>query len=68
MIFDAILDLTCKAQFVAVGTLIDPEPTLTYSSVVTRESVPIAFFMAVLNEVDIKSVDIGNAYLNERKS
>jgi hypothetical protein len=42
----------------------DPDPTLSYSSVVTRESVRIAFLIAALNELEIKSIDIGNAYLN----
>jgi hypothetical protein len=32
--------------------------------VVTRESVCIAFLIAALNELEIKSIDIGNAYLN----
>jgi hypothetical protein len=31
---------------------------------VTRESVRIAFLIAALNELEIKSIDIGNAYLN----
>ena len=38
--------------------------SLTYSSVVSRESVKIAFLVAALNGLDIMSCDIGNAYLN----
>ncbi len=64
MIFDIKLDLTHKARFVAGGHWTDPDPTLSYSSVVTRESVRIAFLIAALNEIEIKSIDIGNAYLN----
>ena len=38
--------------------------SLTYSSVVSRDSVKIAFLIAALNEIDIITCDIGNAYLN----
>jgi len=38
--------------------------SITYSSVVSRESVKIAFLIAALNDLDIMSCDIGNAYLN----
>ena len=37
---------------------------LTYSSVVSCESVRIAFTAAVLNDLDVFLSDIGNAYLN----
>ena len=37
---------------------------LTYSSVVSRESVRIAFTVAALNDLDVLVADIGNAYLN----
>ncbi len=42
----------------------NPSPTLTYSSVVSRDSVRIAFMLAALNDVDLLVADIGNAYLN----
>ena len=64
MVSDNKLDLTRKARFVAGGHWTNPDPILNYSSVVTRESVRIAFLIAALNEIDIKSIDIGNAYLN----
>ena len=38
--------------------------TLTYSSVVSRESAHITFLIAALNDLDMKMFDIGNAYLN----
>ena len=66
MIFDIKLDLTRKARFVAGGHWTDPDPTLSYSTVVTRDSVRIAFLLAALNEIDIKAIDIGNAYLNAK--
>jgi hypothetical protein len=63
MIFDVKIDLTRKARFVAGGHWTDPPSQVTYSSVVTRESVRIAFTIAALNGLDILSADIGNAYL-----
>lgn len=36
---------------------------MTYSSVVSRESIHIAFLLAALNKVDIMVTDIGNVYL-----
>jgi hypothetical protein len=63
MIFDVKLDLTRKARFVAGGHCTDPPTQVTYSSVVTRESVRIAFTIAALNDLSILSADIGNAYL-----
>ena len=38
--------------------------SLTYSSVVSRESIRIAFTMAALNDLGVLVADIGNAYLN----
>ena len=36
----------------------------TYSSVASRDSVRLAFLLAALNDLDILSADIGNAFLN----
>ncbi len=63
MIFDVKVDLTRKARFVAGGHWTTTPMQLTYSSVVTRESVRIAFLIAALNDPKILSADIGNAYL-----
>ncbi|KAL7524483.1 hypothetical protein ACHAWF_000969 [Thalassiosira exigua] len=38
--------------------------TLTYSSVVSRDSVRIALLAVALNDLDIFACDIGNTYLN----
>ncbi len=38
---------------------------LCYSSVVSRDSVRIAFLIAALNDLDIFACDLGNAYLND---
>ena len=63
-IFDIKMDLTRKARFVAGGHMTTTPSSLTYASVVSRESVRIALTAAALNELDILMADIGNAYLN----
>jgi hypothetical protein len=63
MIFDVKCDFTRKARFVAGGHLTDAPAQLTYSSVVTWESIHIGFLIAALNGLDILSADVGNAYL-----
>jgi len=63
MIFDVKCDLTRKARYVAGGHWTQPTSQITYSSVVTRESIRIAFLIAALNDLEILSADIGNAYL-----
>jgi hypothetical protein len=64
MIFNVKIDFTCKARLVAGGHLTDPPTTLTYSSVVSRESVRLAFLIAALNDLNILVADIGNVYIN----
>jgi hypothetical protein len=39
-------------------------PVQTYSSVVSRDSVRLAFLIAALNGLDLQACDVGNAYLN----
>ena len=64
IIFDIKMDFTRKARFVAGGHTTDTPSSLTYSSVVSRDSVRIAFMYAGLNDLEVSSCDIGNAYLN----
>ena len=64
LIFDVKFDLTRKARYVGGGHLTNVSPSLSYSSVVSRDSVRIMFLIAALNDLDIKMCDIGNAYLN----
>jgi hypothetical protein len=64
IIFDVKIDFTRKARFVAGGHMTEAPNLLTYSSIVSRESVKIAFLVAALNNLDVMSCDIGNAYLN----
>lgn len=66
LIFDVKMDFTRKARFVAGGHTTETPASLTYSSVVSRESVRIAFFLGALNGLDVMSCDIGNAYLNAK--
>ena len=42
----------------------DPPSTITYSSVVSGESIRIGFLVAALNGLDVLAADIQNAYLN----
>ena len=64
MIFDIKSDLTRKARFVAGGHMTDPPKESVFSSVVTRDSVRIAFTYAALNGLEILAGDVQNAYLN----
>ena len=64
LIFDDKMDLTRKARYVAGVHLTDTPPSMTYASVVGRETVRIAFLVAALNDLNIFSGNIQNAYLN----
>ena len=64
LISDVNFDLTRKARYVTGGHLTDPPTHMTYSTVVSRESVRICLTVAALNGLDISACDIGNAYLN----
>jgi hypothetical protein len=66
MIFDVKMDgnFTRKARLVAGGHMTEAPASITYSSVVSRDSVRIAFMLAALNGLDVFAADVGNAYLN----
>ena len=64
LIFDVKFDLTRKARYVGGGHLTSVSPSMSYSSVVSRDSVRIMFLVAALNDLDVKMCNIGNAYLN----
>ena len=53
-----------KARFVAGGHVTELPVDLTYSSVLAYDSVCLAFLIAALNDIELLSADIGNAYLN----
>ncbi len=63
VVWDVKMDFTQKARYVAGGHHIDPPKSITYSSVISHESVQIALFLAALNDMDVCLTDIGNAYL-----
>ncbi len=66
MIFDVKLeDFRRKARYVAQCNMTEAPATLTYTSVVSRESVRIALTMVALNDLEVKATDIKNAYLIE---
>ena len=52
-----------KARFVAGGHMTKAPTTITYTSVVSHESVQIALTLAALNGLQVKTADIENAYL-----
>ena len=65
MIFDVKFgeNFWCKARLVAGGHMTNTPDTLTYSSIVSRDSVCIALTIAALNELSVMVCDIQNAYL-----
>ncbi len=58
------MEFTRKVRYVAGGHMTEAPNSLTYLSVVSRESMKIAFLIAALNDLDLMSCDIGNGYLN----
>ena len=63
LVFDLKLNMTRKDCYVASGHLTDVPTYMTYSSVVSRDTVRIGFLMAALNNLDILAGDIQNAFL-----
>jgi hypothetical protein len=64
IVFDIKMDFTQKARFVTGRHTTTAPSSMTYSSVVLRDSVWLAFLIAALNDIDIMSCDLENAYLN----
>ena len=59
MIFDVKReDFRRKAQLMAGGHTTAAPATITYASVVSRETVRISLLLAALNDVEVKTVDI----------
>jgi hypothetical protein len=59
MIFDVKMeDFRRKERFVAGGHTTDTPYSMTYASVVSRESVIITLTLATLNDLDVKMADI----------
>ena len=53
-----------KVRFVAGGHLTDPPKDSVFSSIVSRDSVQLAFTIAALNGLQVLAVDVQNAHLN----
>ena len=68
MIFYIKMDgrFTRNDHYDAVGHTDDPPSSVTYFSVMSRDSVRIAFTLASLNGVEIRANYNGNAYLNAK--
>jgi hypothetical protein len=63
MIFDIKMeDFRCKARLVAGGHMTKAPATITYASIVSRETVRITLLMAALNDLNVKVGDVFNAY------
>lgn len=63
LVFDVKFTLDRKARYVAGGHRTEVPASMTYSSVVSRDSVRIMLLVAALNDLEMKMCDIGNAYL-----
>jgi hypothetical protein len=64
MIFDVKMTLERKARYVAGGHQTEPTKGITFASVVSRDSIRIAFLVAALKDLEILSDNISGAYLN----
>ena len=64
MIFDIKQDGFCrKARLVVGGHMVETPPIMTYTSVVSRDTVRIALTIAALNDLQVKASDVQNAFL-----
>ncbi|KAL7480097.1 hypothetical protein ACHAW6_005804 [Cyclotella cf. meneghiniana] len=64
IIFDVKMEDFCpKAQLLARGHMTKAPATLTYASIVSRETVRTALHVAALNDIDIWAADFLNAYI-----
>ena len=68
MIFDVKIDagFTRKARLVANGHRQDTPDSMTYSPVVSCDSVRIMLTLAALNILDLHTAGVHNAYLNAK--
>ena len=66
LIFDVKLseNFRRKARFVADGHRVESPPSVTYSTVVSRDSVRILLLVAALNDLELSGCDVQNAFLS----
>ena len=64
MSFDVKMeDFRRKSRLVAGGHMTDTPASITYASVVSRESVRLALMLAALNALELKCGNVMNAYI-----
>ena len=63
MVFDIKIDFTHNTHFVSDRHATVALALMTFSSVVSRDSIQLAFLIAALNNLDIMSVDLENAFI-----
>jgi hypothetical protein len=64
MMFDIKMeDFKRKARLIAGGHMTKAPATITYASVVSRETVCIALLMVALNDLNVKVGEVLNAYM-----
>ena len=68
MIFDVKMgkNFRQKARLVGGGNMNEAPSSITYSSVVSRDSIRIALIITALNGLDLLACDIQNAYLTAK--
>ena len=68
LIFDVKLseNFRRKARFVADGHLVETPASITYSTVVSRDSVRILLMIAALNGLEVMGSDVQNAFLSAK--
>jgi hypothetical protein len=62
-VFDIKMDMTRKARLVARGSMTEATKEDTFASVVSRDTVRLLFLLAALNDLNVLSCDVQNAYL-----
>ena len=58
-------DFRSKSQLVAGGNITETPLTITYSIIVSRETMSIVLMIYSLNELGIKVLDMKNSYVTE---
>ena len=61
--FDLYLGMTKEAQYMAGGHVTNVPTHMTYTSVISCDTVRIGFLVAAFNGLDILAVDIKNSFL-----
>ena len=64
VVFDVKMTFDQKCRFVAGGHTTEAPASMTYLSVVSRDSMRLGFLLAALNGVDMLACNLENAYLN----